>query len=274
MAYLSFKGRQIYYDVTGDKGKPIIILNGIMMSTDSWNVFVDTFSENNILIRVDFFDQGRSDRLENSMYTQEIQVDVVEALLKHLEIDKVNVIGISYGGEVALQFAIKHPDLVDRLLLFNTTANTNPWLADIGHGWNEIAQSRNGRAYYLATIPIIYSPNFYKNNIEWIRNREQVLTPVFSDPVFLDRIDRLTYSAEHYDVREELHKVKATTLIVASDEDYLTPVSNQEYLNKHIEGSYLVMLPGVGHASMYEKPMLFSTLCLGFINSKDTEYKI
>jgi len=63
-------------------------------------------------------------------------------------------------------------------------------------------------------------------------------------------------------------------LIVSGDEDYLTPLADQKKLYQAIKGSYHVVLPGVGHASMYEVPMLFTTLVLGFINAKDTVYTV
>lgn len=87
-------------------------------------------------------------------------------------------------------------------------------------------------------------------------------------------MERLTNSAENFDVRDHLYQIIAPTLIVAADEDYLTPISNQKHLHEMIKGSELVILPGVGHASMYEKPMLFMTLVLGFINTKDTSFNI
>lgn len=273
MAILNFKGRNIYYDIQGE-GKPFIILNGIMMSTKSWEPFVETFKENNTLIRLDFIDQGQSDKLKSSVYTQDIQVQIVECLLKELKLNKVSVVGISYGGEVAIQFAIKHPNLVDRLVLFNTTPYTSPWLAEIGYKWNSIGKTRDGQTYYQATIPAIYSPSFYEQKLEWMKKREQILLPVFSNPEFLDQMERLTNSAEHYDVRNELHQITAPTLIIAADEDYLTPMSNQKVLHEMIKNSDLVILPGVGHASMYEKPLLFVTLVLGFINAKETQYNI
>ncbi len=273
MAYLDFKGRSIYYDVKGE-GKPILILNGIMMSTKSWEPFVKTLSENNMFIRVDFIDQGQSDKLLNSAYTQSIQVDVLDYLLKELSLTKVNVVGISYGGEVALQFAIKHPNKVERLVLFNTTPNTSPWLAEIGYSWNAIGKTRNGQNYYQAAIPIIYSPSYYEQRLDWMKKREQVLIPVFSNPEFLDAMERLTNSAEGYDVRDELNKITAPTLIIAADEDYLTPIQNQKYLHEHIKDSNMVIIPGAGHASMYEKPLLFVTMILGFINALETKYNI
>ncbi len=273
MAYLDFKGRSIYYDVKGE-GKPILILNGIMMSTKSWEPFVKSLSQNNMFIRLDFIDQGQSEKFKNSAYTQAIQVDVIIYLLKELKLKSVNVVGISYGGEVALQFAIQHPDKVERLVLFNTTPYTSPWLAEIGHSWNAIGRTRNGQNYYQAAIPVIYSPSYYEDKLEWMKKREAVLIPLFSNPDFLEAMERLTNSAEGHDVRTELDKISAPTLIIAADEDYLTPIQNQKYLHEHIRGSELVIIPGTGHASMYEKPLLFVTFILGFINALETKYTI
>jgi pimeloyl-ACP methyl ester carboxylesterase len=273
MAYLDFKGRNIFYDVQGE-GKPILILNGIMMSTKSWEPFVKTLSFQNQLIRLDFIDQGQSDKLENSFYTQSIQVDIIECLLKELNLSRVNLVGISYGGEVAILFAAKHPHMVERLVLFNTTPYTSPWLQEIGHQWNAIGRTRDGKTYYQATIPVIYSPSYFESRLDWMKKREQLLIPIFSNSVFLDAMERLTNSAENFDARKELDAITCPTLIVAADEDYLTPIANQRALHQMIKESEMVILPGVGHASMYERPMLFVTMVLGFINALESSYAI
>lgn len=96
----------------------------------------------------------------------------------------------------------------------------------------------------------------------------------FLKPVFLDAMERLTNSAENYDARADLDKITAPTLIVAADEDYLTPIANQKYLHAHIKDSEYILIPGAGHAAMYEKPLLFTTLILGFVNALDTKYNI
>ena len=252
MSILNYKGRNIYYDVKGN-GKPFLILNGIMMSTKSWEPFMESLTENNMVIRLDFIDQGQSDKLKSSIYTQDIQSEIIHSLIKELKLAKVSLVGISYGGEVAIAFAIKYANLVDRLVLFNTTPYTSPWLAEIGYKWNSIGRTRDGKTYYQATIPAIYSPSFYESRLDWMKQREQILLPIFSNPDFLDAMERLTNSAEKFDVRDELYKISAPTLIIAADEDYLTPMNNQKYLHEHIKNSDLVILPGVGHASMYEK---------------------
>ncbi len=267
MPYLTVKDRQIYYDVTG-QGKPILLLNGIMMSTKSWDPFVPILSENNQLIRLDFFDQGQSDPLD-FVYDQHIQVEVIESLLSHLKIQRISVVGISYGGEVAILFAQKHIDCVERLVLFNTTSYTSPWLLEIGKQWKSIGKTRDGQTYYQATIPVIYSPTFYENHLEWMKKRERYLIPIFSNPKFLDAMERLITSAESYDARGGLITMTCPTLIVSGDEDYLTPIENQKELKERIPNAEMIILPKVGHASMYEKPVLFVSLILGFVNAKE-----
>ncbi|MFH0993259.1 MAG: alpha/beta hydrolase [bacterium] len=273
MSTFNHEGKNVFYQTDG-QGKPLVILNGIMMSTKSWNPFVRSLSERNLLIRLDFFDQGQTDKCEGQSYTQDIQVELLVHLLDHLGLEKAAIVGISYGGEVALKFAIAYPDRVDRLVLFNSTACTGPWLRDIGRGWIAAGRTRDGRAYYQTTIPVIYSPHFYISKLEWMKKREQFLIPVFSNPAFLDAMERLTNSAESYDVKADLGKVKAKTLIVSAEEDYLTPVDRQQELYQLIPGAEWIKIPIAGHASMYERPLLFATLVTGFVNVAETEYQI
>ena len=88
MATFTFNHKKIYYEVHGE-GKPILILNGIMMSTQSWQMFMPALQKSNQVILVDFFDQGQTEKLEGAVYKQDIQVELVYHLLKHLNINKV-----------------------------------------------------------------------------------------------------------------------------------------------------------------------------------------
>lgn len=272
MSYIEFEGKKVYYETNG-QGKPLVLLNGIMMSTQSWQVFKEAFSANNQLILVDFLDQGKSDKMEGIAYTQDIQVEVLKALFDELKLKKVNLVGISYGGEVALEFAVKYEEYIDRMVLFNTTGKTSPWLKDIGIGWNR--STGDPLDYYCTTIPVIYSPKFYNEKSEWMNNRKALLTErVFNQKPFMDSMVRLTESAETHDVTSELSKIKISTLIVSCENDYITPMPEQKLLNQLIKNSELVVLPNTGHASMYERPMLFTTLVLGFINIEQKEFTI
>ena len=159
MAIFNYKDYEIFYDVQGS-GKPIMILNGIMMSTASWNTFVNSATNHNTLVRIDFLDQGGSSRLNGQEYTHDLQAEITHALINYLGLKDLTICGVSYGGEVAIRIALQYPNDVDRLVLANTAAWTSNWLRDIGHAWNRVGATLDGEAYYDLAIPVIYSSNF------------------------------------------------------------------------------------------------------------------
>jgi pimeloyl-ACP methyl ester carboxylesterase len=273
VATFTLRDRTIYYETHGTKGEPLLLLNGIMMSTLSWAPFVKNFSAANRLILLDFLDQGQSSRLAGR-YGHEVQIEVISALVEHLRLDHVNICGISYGAEAGLGYAVQYPEKVRRLLLFNGGARTAPLLRDIGHGWNEAAKSEGGLNYYLATIPVIYSDSFYEKNETWMAARQKALVPYFASQEVKDRLVRLTDSSEGFDVAKDLGKLDMPVLVVTSANDLLIPEREQKRLLSGLKHAHHVVLPGTGHASMYEQPLLFSALTLGFVNSPDSDFKI
>lgn len=271
MPQFDLDGKSIYYETYG-QGKPLVLLNGIMMSCPSWAPFIPVLSAQNQLILVDFFDQGRSEKLEGQCYDHALQVEAVRALLDTLGLEKACIAGISYGSEVALELAVTYPERVERLILFNATAATGWWLGDIGKGWNLAAS--NAQAYYHTAIPVIYSPAFYTHRHEWMEQRKTLLVQLFGNEAFMGAMRRLTASSDHYDLRQRVCEIRCPTLVVACQEDYLTPLKEQEFLAQQIPGCRLVVLPQCGHASMYEQPTLFATLLVGFANVAQTEFDI
>ncbi|MBN2877959.1 MAG: alpha/beta hydrolase [Bacilli bacterium] len=275
MSIFKHNGNDIFYELDGDADKPkLLILNGIMMSTRSWIPFMNTLLEHFQVLRMDFYDQGQSHKLVGQNYTHDIQIDLLKDLLDYLKISSINIVGISYGGNAALAFACKYQTYVNRLMLFNSASYTTPWLKDIGDGWIQAGATRNGSLYYKVAIPTIYSAKYYEERLDWMKARERILLPVFSNPEFLDAMERLTRSAEPYDVREQLATLHLPVMIISAEQDTLTPMKDQEYLYKHIKSSHWIKLPEVGHASMYENPMVFTSLITGFFLVKDTKYTI
>ena len=272
MAEFEFQGKKVYYETYGD-GEPILLLNGIMMTTKSWIPFIENFSRSNRLILADFFDQGQSAAL-NSPYDHGVQIGLIGALLDELKLDKVNICGISYGAEVGLGFAVKFPQKVRRLVLFNAAARATPQLADIGNAWNEAAKAQGGLAYYLATIPLTYSGGFYEKNKPWMDQRKEALVRYFGNAGVKERYIRLTNSSENYDLTGKLATLDMPVLIVSGEKDGLLPVWEQEALIKQIPNAHHVVLTDCGHASFYEKPFLFCSLTMCFVNTLQSEFAL
>jgi len=267
VATFDVDGVPIYYEDHGS-GEPLVVLNGIFMSCASWRAFVPAFSARNRLLLVDLVDQGASGKVDHE-YTQELQERVVLALLDHVGLDRAHLCGISYGGEVALRLASRHPERVDKLVLANTTAWTSAWLRDIGRSWEHAMSTHDGHVFFRTCIPVVYSPGFYQANHDWISAREEFFVQTFTADVY-DAFARLTRSAETHDEREGLARITAPTLVLSSEHDHVTPLPNQTELVAGIPGAAHVVIQGAGHAAMYEKPAEFIALVLGFVNHQTT----
>lgn len=263
MPNIVYEGKKINYSVYGN-GKPIVILNGIFMSTASWAQFIPTFSRINQLILIDFIDQGQSESA-TEQYTHDFQIEIVHSVLTSLNLEKVTLMGISYGGEVALGYILKYPLMVEKLIISNSSLNTDFWLREIGKSWEYSYKSRDGRQFFKTCIPIVYSPAFFNKNESWAKNREEIFINNFTEEVY-DRFLRLTRSSEDYDVRERASEINVPTLIISSENDYITPINKQRELVRAIKNASQVVIQDAGHASMYEKPDLFASLILGFAN--------
>ena len=264
MATFDFEGMDIYYESHGE-GAPLLILNGIFMSCASWQGFVPTFAAHNRLLLLDLADQGRSGRCQTD-YTQELQERIVIAFLDHLGLSSTNIAGMSYGGEVAMRVAARHPDRVRKLVLSNTTAHTSAWLRDIGRGWEYAMNSHDGHQFFATCIPTVYSPAFYEAREQWAHDREELFVRYFTADVY-DAFARLTRSAETHDERANLARISAPTLVISAQWDFITPLPNQLALVEGIDGAAHAVICDAGHAAMYEKPAEFTALVLGFVNS-------
>lgn len=263
MSTFVFEGKNVFYRTVGE-GKPLLLLNGIMMSTQSWTPFEPAFTNGHKLVMLDLLDQGQSDAYEVD-YEQDVQVEVVRALLTELGIERIRIMGTSYGGEITLQFALKYPQCVERMVLANTVARTNAWLTAIGEAWNLATADPN--AYYCTTIPVIYSPEFYERKAAWMQERKALLTKTaFAYAPFLQRMVRLTNSSNSYDVVDGLGSITVPTLIIGCEQDHITPLEEQRRLAELMPNAELVILPRTGHAAFYERPELFASIMMGFMN--------
>lgn len=271
MSTFKYKGKNIYYEVYGE-GEPIIILNGIMMSCQSWKSFLDCFDNNCKVILLDFADQGNSDKWDVG-YDQNLQVNILNEFIDYMRLDKIHLFGISYGGEVALQFAVKYQNKLLSLLLSNTTPYTFKQLKEAGFAWIKAAQTYDGETFFEVCMPLIYSCSFFDKEYEWLNNRKKLFSQVLTKEWY-DGFIRLVNSAENYDVREEIQDIKVPTLVISADKDQVTPVPYQEEIVSKIQNSHHILIKDAGHAVMYEKPVEFMSIVKGFLTMYNKKIKL
>ena len=253
----------IYYEIHGE-GEPLVLLNGIMMNTLSWAEHIPLLKDRFQVIVYDMRDQGQSDRLSEG-YDVGIHAEDLKILLDHLGIKKTHVFGVSYGGQAAMMFTLKYGKMVDRLVLANTAAHVDQYLRSMGEMWKRAARLYDGEAFFdLALIPI-YSRNFYNQNYDWLVNRRKVFKEFLTRKWF-DGFIRLASSNGAWDIRQELSKIKNPTLLIAAEEDIITPCEQMLEMSRMMADSRVVCVPETGHGAILEKIDTVCTLIKGFLS--------
>jgi len=97
------------------QGQPLILLHGLFASSDNWGAIAKHFSQHYQVIRVDLRNHGRSPHSKSQNYTD--MVDDLLELCDALNLDDIHLLGHSLGGKVAMQFAMRHPDRVEKLIV-------------------------------------------------------------------------------------------------------------------------------------------------------------
>lgn len=114
-----FNNIPIYYNTFGN-GPAIVLLHGFLESSTMWNPLISALSKNKTVVTLDFPGHGKSDVFAET-HTMELLAEIVNELLKHLQISQATFVGHSMGGYVALAFAELFSEKTERLILLNST---------------------------------------------------------------------------------------------------------------------------------------------------------
>ncbi len=266
MPYVDVDGKRLYYREYGT-GIPVVFLNGVMMSTGSWIPFVNTVSKEYRMITVDLLDQGRSDDCEEG-YTVDTQANFLNKFLDRLGLNDIHLLGMSYGGKVALTFTIKYQSKVRSLILSNTDSFTSNIMKEIGKGWAYAASSLDGEIFSNIVFPYMYSYKFYQDNYEYIESRKKAMSKALNEK-WKDRFIRTLQSAIDYDVSDRIKDIKVPTLIISSELDTISFTGYQEFIHNQIENSSWVTIKEAGHAALYEKPEEYISIVMEFLRKLD-----
>jgi pimeloyl-ACP methyl ester carboxylesterase len=134
--HLPINGLQLYYEVHGELGAsntvPLMLIPGAFMSIDSMKQWMDAFGPRRPVIVFDQQGHGRTADAPRAMSYEQFGDDAA-ALLEALEIERVDVMGYSQGGGVALQLALRHPRRVSKLVTLSATFCQDGWYPSVLH---------------------------------------------------------------------------------------------------------------------------------------------
>jgi pimeloyl-ACP methyl ester carboxylesterase len=126
--FVLVRGYTIHY-VEAGQGRPLLLIPGAFTTYRTWNRVLPRLMLHNRVLAVDYLGVGDSDKPEEGFgYTVAEQADVMAELIRSLGLSRINVMGASYGGAVALNLAARYPDLVERVVCIEGGALITPEL--------------------------------------------------------------------------------------------------------------------------------------------------
>jgi proline iminopeptidase len=290
--YIDANGVLIYYKTFG-KGQPLVILHGGPgASHDYFLPYLLPLARNNQLVFIDERGSGRSQKLEDpGGYTVENMVEDVEEVRKALNLERINLLGHSYGGVLAQAYALKYQKDISHLVLcstFHSTAKMNKVFETIrekmdpdlrmriekmekeglyGHG-KDYEKNRYTAEYAAAAWGEGYFPYLYQKRPD--PNFDPASSMAMAWDVYREMwgssgeflIDGNLKTAEY---TELLPAIRVQTLITVGDHDECAPSLSQE-MHEKIAESQLVIFPQSGHMTFVDQPDLFIQTVENFLH--------
>lgn len=221
--YSEVNGLKMYYEIYGE-GKPLVLIHGGGSTIQTtFGRVIPMLAKHRQLIAVELQAHGRtSDRDSEVSFEQD--ADDVAALLKNLNILKADIFGFSNGGTTALQIAIRHPELVDKIIAASALYKRNGVPSQF---WGFMEQAR------LENMP---------------EQLKEAYKKVASDTIGLQVMHDKDAKrmVDFKDIPDEkIKSIKAQTLIIIGDKDVITPEHAIE-MHRLIANSELAIIPG-GH---------------------------
>jgi pimeloyl-ACP methyl ester carboxylesterase len=249
--YADVNGINLYYETHGS-GRPLILLHGGLGSGEMFGPILPALTANHQVIAPDLQGHGRTADVDRPM-SIETMADDIAALIKHLGLEKPDIMGYSLGGGVALLTAIRHPELVGRLVAVSANIRRNAIYPEM---LAQQAQVGPEAAEFMKDTPMY-----------------QLYQRVAPRPEDFGRLLGKIGEAmsKDFDFTDEVRGLKVPTLIVAADADMAPPSHYVEVFalldgglrdggwmgeGRPKGGHALAILPGVTHYNIFSSPLL------------------
>ncbi|HTY36839.1 MAG TPA: alpha/beta fold hydrolase [Bacteroidota bacterium] len=276
-------GTELYYKTIG-QGTPIVILHGGPGLDHTYLLpQMAALARRHRLI---FFDQRASGRSSSLVDTSTMRmgtfVEDLEGIRKAFNIGKMNLLGHSWGGLVAMFYAIKYPDNLGTLMLVNSTPASSGWrnasfvlmnrrqlpedsIAQAALTRTEEFHKRTSKAM-SEFFKILFRTSFY--NRKYIDSLRLSLDTSFTTKSRIVQHLNNDSTLLNYDIFHQLAVVHCPTLIIGSSYDMVAPEAN-ERLHQSIQGSELVVIDSCGHFPFIEAPGKFFGTIEGFLKKAE-----
>jgi len=240
--YASVNGLKMYYEIHG-KGRPLVLLHGSFMTIElNFGKIIPVLARDRQVIAVEQQGHGHTADIDRPADFEQMADDTAE-LLRQLEIEKVDILGYSMGGTTAVELAIRHPDLVRKLVVISAPYKRDGWYPEVYSAIEDLTpEMLAGSGLPEAYTKVAPNPEGWTKLVEKFKKLD------------LEYIGRKS---------EEFQSIKSPTFIIIGDSDGVPPEKAVEMFKllgggvfgdiAGLPSSQLAVLPGTTHVGIMER---------------------
>lgn len=251
----------LYYEITGTGGPPLLFIHGLGSSCKDWEAQVVFFGQAFQVITVDLRGHGQSAKPPGP-YSIELFARDLAALLKAIDLAPVHAVGISLGGMIGLQLAIDNPELLQSLCLVNTEADFRA--RKLGEHLQYFTRrlivhllSMRGIGKFLGRrlFPKPAQAGLRRTfSRRWAANDKQAYLSAFK-------------ALNGWSVLERLDSIRCPVLVIAAAEDY-TPIARKKAYIERLPLAELAVIQDSRHATPADQPEIFNRILMAFLKKQ------
>ena len=265
MPTAQLNGITINYEIDGadGAGETLVLVNGLADDLQSWGFQVPALVEAGFrVLRFDNRGIGKSTRPAGP-YTSKLLAADAKALVDHLGLTDIHLMGVSMGGMIAQEYALAYPGDLKSLTLACTYGRADAFCQTMFAMWADLARKIDVPFVMRDVALWAFTGPFF--------NERQAEAEEFAAAMAALDMDVDTYLAQlsviqTHDALGRLAAVTTPTLVLAGEEDILIPVRLSKLLQEAIPGARWQTVPG-GHACMWETPAPFNAAFIDFVRS-------
>ncbi len=262
MPEITVNGTSYYYELHG-KGQPLVFIAGFGANHTAWRFVYPAFTDRYQVLIFDNPASGRT-RDRGDLLTVESMADGVAGLIDALGLSAPHIVGHSMGGAIAQLLAIKYPDKLDRLVIANSAAEWRGRPLMALKGLIDVIKAGGSLDCQLeVSMPWLFGHGALADQKRKAELREMILDN--PTPPSLEDLERQFHPLQEFDSSGDLGRIKATTLVIISDDDILALPAESERMAESIPGARIARIPG-GHVSEFEQPEMLAQSIRNFLD--------
>lgn len=252
-------GVRLYYERHGDAGDPLLLVMGLGSPLEFWELQTAPFSRCHRVCVYDNRGVGRSDKPAGPYDVRTLARDAV-AVMDACGFARAHVVGMSMGGMIAQELAIRHSDRLGALVLAATYAKPDDQLRTT-LATSIPPQSIDPKQLFKMMMSMVLSAEFVTRQRDWLRAMRERVLPHVTAEGFIAQLAAVTA----HDATAELSRISAPTLVLKPGADQLIPPRASDLLAREIAGARLVTFDHAAHGFNVEQPDKFNRAVLDFL---------